>query len=67
MEQKLVRYVMNLILAVGGKIKWTMKITLCMMPLKNARYKICIRISEPTNDTQDIVKGNNIVYLSENG
>ena len=34
MEWKMLRYVMTLILAVGRKIKWMMKLNICLIPLK---------------------------------
>ena len=32
--EKMVRYVMTLILDLGSNMKWMMKLTLCMIPLK---------------------------------
>ena len=34
---------------------------------ENTIYKLYICISETTNSEKDIMEGNNIVYLSENG
>ena len=59
--------VMNMILDLGENMKYTMTLTLCMMPLKNTKYRKYIHIYEPTNDAKDLVKGNIIVYLSDNG
>ena len=65
MEQKMVRYVITLILDVGGNIKWVMTLTLCLTPSKKILYiYIYIWISGPTNGANDLVKGKNIIYLS---
>ena len=49
----------------GGDMKWTTKITICLIPLKKILGIIYIHIwiYEPTNDAKDPVKGNNTVYL----
>ena len=42
--------------------------TLCLMPLKkNTSDNIYIWLYEPANGAKDLVRGNNSVYLSENG
>ena len=53
----------------GGGMKLIIKLTLCLMTLKKILEIIYlyICISEPTNGEKYLVKGDSIVYLSENG
>ena len=67
-KAKIVRSVMTLIISVGKNMKWMLKLTLCMVNLKkNTRDNIYIWIVETTDGAKDIVKGNNIIYFSDNG
>ena len=66
-NEKMVRYVMNLILAVGRNMKLTMTLNLCLMPL-NKIIEINYTYGSLKQTTEKyLVEGNNIFYLSENG
>ena len=60
------KYLMNLLIAVGGYMKWIITLTLSLIPLEKIPEIIYICISEPTNGAKDLVKGKNIVYLLYN-
>ena len=66
-EPKKLRYVMTMILGVGGNMQCMMTPTFCIMPLKKCYIYIYIWIYDPTNGAKYLVKGNNIMYLSVNG
>ena len=51
----------------GEEHEILMTITLYLMPSEKIPGNIYIWISEPTNDAKDILKGNDIVYLLDNG
>ena len=67
MEQKKLIHVMTLILAVGRNMKWMTTLTHYLMTLNKIPDIKNIWIFEPTNGAKDLVKGNIIVYLSQNG
>ena len=67
-NEKMVRCVMTLILAVRSNIKLMMILNLYLVPLKKkTRDKLYIWISETTNEKNYLVEGNNFFYFSENG
>ena len=45
-NEKVVRCMMTLILAVGWSMKWMMSLNICLMPLGNSRDKIYISLSD---------------------
>ena len=66
-NEKMVRYAMTLILAVGRNMKLMMTLNLCLIPLKkildiNYTYGF---MKQPTE--KYFVEDNNIFYFSENG
>ena len=66
-NEKMLRYVMTLILSMGRNMKLVMTLNLCMMPLKkileiNYTYG---SLKKPTEKYP--VEGNNIFNLSDNG